>query len=101
MNIGITLTSSLGVESKYIHLTEQVATKLAQQDFGIVYGGTAYGMMATLATAYKATGGTDLTGVMAKDLMAITKDYSDDLEEILHYFTTYQPKELADKFAAS
>lgn len=75
MNIGITLTSALDVGQEYIDLTEQVAKKLAINGYGIVYGGTAYGMMSTLASAYKAAGGTSLTGVMAKDLMAVTKGY--------------------------
>ncbi|MES2630992.1 MAG: TIGR00730 family Rossman fold protein [Patescibacteria group bacterium] len=75
MNIGITLTSALDVGEEYIDLTEKVATKLAINGHGIVYGGTAYGMMSTLASAYKAAGGQSLTGVMAKDLMAVTKGY--------------------------
>lgn len=75
MKIGITLTSSLEVGDKYIKLTEQVAKSLATHNIGIVYGGTAYGMMSTLATSYKEAGGTDLTGVMANDLMTVTKNY--------------------------
>lgn len=75
MKIGITLTSSLEVGQKYITLTESVARYLAEQNLGIVYGGTAYGMMLTLAQSYKQAGGTDLTGVMAKDLMRATKGY--------------------------
>lgn len=75
MKIGITLTSSLEVGQEYIDLTESVATTLAQQNLGIVYGGTEYGMMATLAKSYKAAGGNDLTGVMAKDLKSVTKNY--------------------------
>jgi len=75
MNIGITLTSALDVGQQYINLTEEVAKKLAAKGYGIVYGGTAYGMMSTLASAYKAAGGASLTGVMAKDLMAVTKGY--------------------------
>lgn len=76
MNIGITLTSALDVGQEYINLTERLAKRLAHDNHGIVYGGTAYGMMSTLASAYKAAGGTKLTGVMAKDLMAVTKGYS-------------------------
>lgn len=75
MRIGITLTSSLDVDKKYIDLTEQVANTLAKQNHGIVYGGTAYGMMLKLAETYKKAGGKDLCGVMAKDLIAITKNY--------------------------
>lgn len=75
VKIGITLTSSLSVGQEYIDLTETVARTLAEQGHGIVYGGTDYGMMSTLASSYKAAGGTDLTGVMAKDLMAVTKGY--------------------------
>lgn len=76
MNIGITLTSALDVGQEYIDLTENIAKKLATDGHGIVYGGTAYGMMSTLASAYKTAGGTSLTGVMAKDLMAVTKGYA-------------------------
>lgn len=36
---------------------------------------TDYGMMSELAKAYKDASGNDLTGVMAKDLMAVTKGY--------------------------
>lgn len=75
MRIGITLTSSLSVGNEYIELTETVAKTLAAKKFGIVYGGTAYGMMSTLAQAYKNAGGSNLTGVMAKDLMRVTKGY--------------------------
>ncbi len=75
MKIGITLTSALNVGQEYIDLTKHIATQLAENGFGIVYGGTAYGMMLTLATAYKEANGKDLTGVMAKDLMAVTKGY--------------------------
>lgn len=76
MRIGITLTSALGVGQEYIDVTQQVASRLAQDGYGIVYGGTAYGMMSTLASAYKDAGGQDLTGVMAKDLMTVTKGYA-------------------------
>jgi uncharacterized protein (TIGR00730 family) len=75
MNIGITLTSALDVGQEYINLTQQAATRLAHDGHGIVYGGTAYGMMSTLASAYKTAGGNNLIGVMAKDLMAVTKGY--------------------------
>lgn len=75
MRIGITLTSSLDVDQKYIDLTKQVASAIARKGHGIVYGGTAYGMMLRLAKSYKNAGGTDLCGVMAKDLIAVTKNY--------------------------
>ena len=75
MNIGITLTSSLSVGQEYIDLTKTVAETIAQKHFGIVYGGTDYGMMSTLAGSYKQAGGQNLIGVMAKDLMAVTKGY--------------------------
>ena len=75
MKIGITLTSSLSVGQAYIDLTEKVAKTLADKNYGIVFGGTDYGMMSTLANAYKDAGGAELIGVMAKDLMAVTKGY--------------------------
>ncbi len=75
MRIGITLTSSLEVDQKYIDLTDKVATEIAYRGNGIVYGGTDYGMMSRLAESYKLAGGRDLCGVMAKDLMAVTKNY--------------------------
>lgn len=75
MRIGITLTSSLSVGQQYIDLTKDVADTLARKQYGIVYGGTDYGMMSTLGNEYKIAGGNDLTGVMAKDLMAVTKGY--------------------------
>ena len=75
MRVGITLTSSLSVDESYIELTKQVAEYLAHQQAGIVYGGTAYGMMLTLAESYATAGGRDLVGVMAKDLAAATKNY--------------------------
>lgn len=76
MKVGITLTSSLSVGQEYIDLTRRVAERLANEKMGVVYGGTDYGMMSELAKAYKDTGGADLTGVMAKDLMAVTKGYA-------------------------
>lgn len=75
MRIGISLTSSLDVDQKYIDLTDQVASTIASKGYGIVYGGTAYGMMSKLAESYKNAGGKDLCGVMAKDLMIVTKNY--------------------------
>lgn len=75
MRIGITLTSSLDVDQKYIDLTDRVATTIATRGYGIIYGGTDYGMMSRLAESYKSAGGKDLCGVMAKDLMAVTKNY--------------------------
>ncbi len=75
MKVGITLTSSLSVGQGYIDLTRQIAEQLANEKMGIVYGGTDYGMMSELAKAYKNAGGSDLIGVMAKDLMAVTKGY--------------------------
>ena len=75
MRIGITLTSSLSVGQEYINLTKNIAERLANDDIGIVYGGTDYGMMSELASAYKGAGGDNLTGVMAKDLMAVTTGY--------------------------
>lgn len=73
MRIGITLTSSLSVGQEYINLTRKVAERLAGEEMGIVYSGTDYGMMSELAKVYKDAGGSDLTGVMAKGLMAVTK----------------------------
>lgn len=75
MKIGITLTSSLSVGQEYIDLTRQVAELFARAGFGVVYGGTEYGMMKELAEAYKHAGGNDLTGVMSRELEAVTKGY--------------------------
>ena len=75
MKVGITLTSSLEIGEQYIALTKQVSETLARRDYGIVFGGTNYGMMATLADSYKNSGGKELVGVMAKDLMRVTKGY--------------------------
>jgi uncharacterized protein (TIGR00730 family) len=75
MRIAITLTSSLHVGQAYIDLTRAVATRLATEGYGVVYGGTAYGMMLELATAYTEAGGTSLTGVMSDDLRRVTKGY--------------------------
>ena len=75
MRVGITLTSSLEVGQEYIDLTHHVATYLAEKGVGIVYGGTAYGMMIALGKTYKQAGGKDLNGILAKDLMRVTKNY--------------------------
>ena len=75
MRIGITLTSSMHVGDEYIELTKAVATKLAENNHGVVFGGTDYGMMSTLANTYKDNNGADLVGVMAKDLAEVTKGY--------------------------
>jgi hypothetical protein len=75
MNIGITLTSSLHVGQEYIDLTRAVVSDIAARGHGIVYGGTEYGMMKELAQSYKDAGGTKLIGVMAEDLMTVTKGY--------------------------
>lgn len=75
MKIGITLTSSLHVGQEYVELTRAVAKHIAEQGHSIVYGGTGHGMMLELAETYKKSGGKELIGVMAKDLMAMTKGY--------------------------
>jgi|JI6StandDraft_1071083.scaffolds.fasta_scaffold24418_2 uncharacterized protein (TIGR00730 family) len=75
MKILITLTSSMQVGQEYIDLTHDVVTLLAQKGHGVVYGGTDYGMMHELADSYKNAGGGELVGVMAKDLMRVTKGY--------------------------
>ncbi len=75
MKIGISLTSSLHVGDEYIELTRLIAKTLAEKGHSIVYGGTAYGMMLELAETYKKAGGTELIGIMSKDLIAVTKGY--------------------------
>lgn len=75
MKIGITLTSSLEVGQEYIKLTHKIAKQLAIHSHAIVYGGTAYGMMLELAETYKTAGGKNLIGVVAEDLMRVTKAY--------------------------
>ena len=75
MKIGITLTSSLQVAQEYIDLTEKIANKLADAGHSIVYGGTSYGMMLTLADAYLKSGGKELIGITSEDLIAVTKGY--------------------------
>jgi len=75
MNIGITLTSSLSVGQEYIDLTQVVSKKLAENNFGIVYGGTDYGMMSELANSYINNGGKNIIGVTAKDLINVTANY--------------------------
>jgi len=71
----ITLTSSMNVDEKYLELTKTVSKAFAENGLGIVFGGTAYGMMKELAQIYKDSGGDDLVGVMAEDLMKVTKGY--------------------------
>jgi uncharacterized protein (TIGR00730 family) len=75
MKIGITLTSSLHVGQEYIDLTRDAAKKLAELGYSVVYGGTSYGMMLELADTYKKYKGKELIGVMAKDLVAVTRGY--------------------------
>ncbi|MBP7831986.1 MAG: TIGR00730 family Rossman fold protein [Bacteroides sp.] len=75
MKIGITLTSSLSVGQEYIDLTHNVAEMLARNGFGVVYGGTEYGMMAELAQSYKNAGGNELIGIMSEELKSVTKGY--------------------------
>lgn len=69
------LTSAIQVGPEYVALTETVATYIASEKWGIVYGGTDYGMMKILAACYKRRGGRDLVGVMAEYLMKATKGY--------------------------
>ena len=56
---------------------------MAEANYGVVYGGTAYGLMLELAESYKNAGGGQLIGVMSKDLIAVTKGYEayDKLDE--------------------
>ncbi len=83
MKIGITLTSSLSVGQEYIDITRTICELLAKEGFGIVYGGTEYGMMKELAESYKQAGGVNLTGVMSHQLAKVTKGYKafDNLDE--------------------
>lgn len=76
MKIGITLTSSLHVGQEYIDLTHTIVKNIAEKAHSIVYGGTSYGMMLELAETYKKSDGKELIGVMAKDLIAVTKGYT-------------------------
>ncbi len=73
--IAVTLTSSLDVNKKYINLTREVAKVLSKEGYGIIYGGTNYGMMSALAESYLANGGKELIGVMSKELIGVTKKY--------------------------
>lgn len=75
MKIGITLTSSLHIGQQYINLTHVVAKKIAENGCAIVYGGTSYGMMFELAKTYKSWEGKELIGVMANNLITVTKGY--------------------------
>lgn len=75
MRIGITLTSSVNVDPEYTLRAQEVGTAFAQRFIGIVYGGTDYGMMGELAASYKKSNGNDLVGVLAEDLMNVTKGY--------------------------
>ena len=94
MKIGITLTSSMHVGEEYIELTKKVAGTLARNNYGVVFGGTDYGMMSVLASTYKENGGTDLVGVMAKDLAGVTVGYKpfEMLDEPIWCDTMYQRK---------
>lgn len=85
MKIGISLTSSLSVGQEYIDLTRTICELFAKEGFGIVYGGTEYGMMKELAESYKQAGGKDLTGVMSHQLAGVTKGYKafDNLDQAL------------------
>jgi uncharacterized protein (TIGR00730 family) len=83
------------VGDEYIDLTKAVAKKLAENNFGVVFGGTDYGMMSVLASVYKENGGSDLVGVMAKDLAEVTTGYKPfpALDEPIWCDTMYQRKE--------
>jgi uncharacterized protein (TIGR00730 family) len=76
MKICITLTSSLHVGQEYIDITHVVVKSIAEKGYSIVYGGTSYGMMLELAETYKKSSKKELIGVMAKDLIAVTKGYT-------------------------
>jgi len=41
-----------------------------EEEYGVVYGGTAYGMMLELANTYRNAGGKSLVGVFARDLIS-------------------------------
>jgi uncharacterized protein (TIGR00730 family) len=82
MNVGIFLTSAMEIDQSYIHQTATLAERLAKKGHGVVFGGTAYGLMKVLADSYKEHNGKMLIGVFAKDLMSVTKNYlkSDKLD---------------------
>lgn len=82
------------VGEEYIELTKETAKTLAMNNYGIVFGGTDYGMMSVLASTYKENGGKDLVGVMAKDLANVTKGYKPfpTLDESIWCNTMYERK---------
>lgn len=82
------------VGDEYINLTKEVAKHLAQNNHGVVFGGTDYGMMSVLASEYKENDGSDLVGVMAKDLAEVTKGYKPfpELDEPIWCNTMYERK---------
>lgn len=75
MKICVFLTSSTEIDEIYQNATAELAKQAAERGHEIVFGGTEYGLMKVFADNYKANGGKQLIGVLAEDLIAVTKNY--------------------------
>lgn len=69
MNICVYCGSSNGKDSSILKMAENFGRRIAQKEYGLVYGGSSLGVMGTLADAVMANGG-EVTGVMPGNLFS-------------------------------
>ncbi|WP_369857151.1 TIGR00730 family Rossman fold protein [Candidatus Thalassolituus haligoni] len=100
--VAIYCGSRLGNETKFAHAAASLATFLARQGIGIVYGGSQSGLMGVVADAALAAGG-EVIGVMPGNLEQREKTHS-GLTEVRLVSSMHERKalmaELADAFVA-
>ena len=101
-NICVYCGSSSGKNPAYSQAATQLALALCERNIGLVYGGSAVGVMGTIADAVLAAGG-EATGVIPKAL-AVKEVAHDNLSELHVVASMHERKammaDLADGFIA-
>ena len=101
-NICVYCGSSPGKNPAYSQAAENLALALCERNIGLVYGGSAVGVMGTIADAVLAAGG-EATGVIPKAL-AVKEVAHDNLSELHVVASMHERKammaDLADGFIA-
>lgn len=75
MKICVFLTSATEIDESYQHAAAELGKQMAERGHEAIFGGTEYGLMKAFADSYKASGGKQLIGVLAEDLITVTKNY--------------------------
>jgi len=102
MRICVYCGSSNGRDPSILEMASDFGRQLAQQNIGLVYGGSSLGVMGTLANAVMESGG-DVTGVIPKNLFSKEVAHTDITKLITvadMHERKYTMADLADAFVA-